>query len=381
MTGTVATARDASWAERAAVTAVFLLSGFGIGAWAACIPTFKAQLSLSNAGLSLVLLAFAAGAVLAMPLAGLLAPKLGVGRLTRLAAGLFAGTLLLPPLAWGPPALVVAVFAMGAAQGTVDVAMNATASGVERRWGLSIMSSFHAAWSGGGLLGAVLGSALAGAPVAMDLAGVVAAVLTVAVWTQIREGAVQPSRGPKLVLPGREALPLCLAALLCFLCEGAMVGWSAVYLKTATGAMPAQAGLGYAAFAGAMLLGRLCGDRAVRRLGPSRIVLASAMVAAVGLALAVALPSPGLVIAGFALVGLGLANIVPSLFSVAGRLHGTAAIGVAMVATAGYAGFLAGPVVIGSLAQYAGLRAAMAMLLVFAGIVGLLSRSIQDPRS
>ena len=380
MSRTVSAGCDASRAERAAVTAVFLSSGIGIGTWAASIPTFKAHLSLSNGGLSLVLLAFAAGAVLAMPLAGLLAPKLGLGRVTRLGAGVFAGTLLLPPMAWDLPALVAAIFAMGAAQGLLDVAMNASASSVERRWGLPIMSSFHAAWSGGGLLGATLGGALGGAPVAMVLAGIVAAILAMGIWTKIRDGALRPTRGPKFVLPGRKALPLCMAALLCFLCEGAMVGWSAIYLKTATGAMPAQAAMGYAAFAGAMLFGRLGGDQLVRRFGPASVILASTTIACLGFALAVATQSPILAIVGFSLVGLGLSNVVPRLFSVAGRLNGTAAIGVAMVATAGYAGFLVGPVLIGSVAQCAGLRAAMGMLLIFVGIVALLSRSIHNAR-
>ena len=159
-----------------------------------------------------------------------------------------------------------------------------------------------------------------------------------------------------------------------------MVGWSAIYLKTATGAMPAQAAMGYAAFAGAMLFGRLGGDQLVRRFGPASVVLASTKIACLGFALAVATQSPILAIVGFSLIGLGLSNVVPRLFSVAGRLNGTAAIGVAMVATAGYAGFLVGPVLIGGVAQCAGLRAAMGMLLIFVGIVALLSRSIHNAR-
>src|SRR5271156_6528395 len=145
--------RDTSWAERCAVTTVFFGSGLGIGTWAASVPTFKDRFALSDGALSLALLAFAAGAVVAMPLAGLLAPKIGAGRLIRLTALLFAATLLLPPGAWSLPSLVVAVFAMGAGQGSLDVAMNAYASGVEHRWKAPIMSSFHAAWSAGGLAG------------------------------------------------------------------------------------------------------------------------------------------------------------------------------------------------------------------------------------
>ena len=126
--------RDTSWAERCAVTTVFFGSGLGIGAWAASVPTFKDRFALSDGALSIALLAFAAGAVVSMPLAGLLAPRFGAARLIRLTALLFAATLLLPPLAWSLPSLVVAVFAMGAGQGSLDVAMNAYASGVEQRW-------------------------------------------------------------------------------------------------------------------------------------------------------------------------------------------------------------------------------------------------------
>ena len=178
--------RDTSWAERCAVTTVFFGSGLGIGAWAASVPTFKDRFALSDGALSIALLAFAAGAVVSMPLAGLLAPRFGAARLIRLTALLFAATLLLPPLAWSLPSLVVAVFAMGAGQGSLDVAMNAYASGVEQRWKGPIMSSFHAAWSAGGLSGAALGAALAGSSRAMVAATVIATILTAGAWMAFR---------------------------------------------------------------------------------------------------------------------------------------------------------------------------------------------------
>ncbi len=186
--------RDTSWAERCAVTTVFFGSGLGIGAWAASVPTFKDRFALSDGALSIALLAFAAGAVVSMPLAGLLAPRFGAARLIRLTALLFAATLLLPPLAWSLPSLVVAVFAMGAGQGSLDVAMNAYASGVEQRWKAPIMSSFHAAWSAGGLSGAALGAALAGSSRAMVAAMVIATILIAGAWMAFRDGAPRHPR-------------------------------------------------------------------------------------------------------------------------------------------------------------------------------------------
>jgi MFS family permease len=150
------------WTERAANSAIFLGSGLGIGAWAASIPLLKTRLHLSDGALSLVLLGFAAGAVLAMPLAGRLAPRLGVARATRFFALVFALALAAPFLSPGLAALAGAAFLMGLANGALDVSMNGLASGMETRWGAPIMSSFHAAFSIGGLGGATLGAAMAG---------------------------------------------------------------------------------------------------------------------------------------------------------------------------------------------------------------------------
>jgi MFS family permease len=372
--------REASWAERAATTAAFLASGLGIGAWAASIPTFKSALALSNGALSLALLGFAVGAVLMMQLAGLVAHRLGAAQATRLAMLLFAAALLLPPLAPSLKLLVAGAMAVGAGQGLLDVVMNTQASLVERAWGAPIMSSFHAAFSFGGLAGAALGGALAGAGVGrgMDVAALGVLGLAGAAWAGLRRrGAPMPPRR-RLRLPERALLGLCAAALLCMLCEGAMGDWSAVYLATVAGAGPGHAAFGYAAFSAAMVAGRLLGDRVVRGLGRARVVAAGALIAAGGLALAVAVPIPLAATLGFALVGIGLSNVVPAIYSSAGRRGATPAAGVAMAATAGYSGFLVGPVVIGATAQSVGLRAAMVLLVVCAGTVALLARAMRS---
>lgn len=371
----------ASWAERAATTAAFLASGLGIGAWAAAIPTFRNALALSNGALSLALLAFAVGAVLAMQLAGRLAHRVGTARATRLAVLLFAAALLLPPLAPDLPALIAAALAMGAAQGLLDVVMNAEASLVERGWGRPIMSSFHAAFSAGGLAGAALGGAVAGmaAGRGMELAAAAVIVLAGGAWAGLRSRGTPTSPGPRLMLPQRALLPLCGAALLCMLCEGAMGDWSAVYLATVAGAAPNRAAFGYAAFSAAMLGGRLAGDFVVRGIGRARVIAMGGLIAAAGLSLVVAVPAPLPAILGFALVGIGLSNVVPALYSTAGRSAASPAAGVAMVATAGYSGFLVGPAVIGMTAQLLGLRAGMTVLVGCAGAAALAGRAVRPP--
>lgn len=365
-------------AARLGTTIIFLVLGTGTGAWAASLPFFQSRLALSDGALSLALLAFAAGAVLSMPLAGLLAPRLGTGRATRWLALAFAAATLLPPLAGGLAALSVLALILGAAMGATDVAMNAHASHVEARRGTAIMSSFHAAFSAGGLLGAGLGAAIAALGGAegwiMGVAGIASLALVAIAWSLTGGGEIAQG-GTGFALPSRAALGLGAGAAASMVCEGAMADWSGVYLATAALASPAGAATGYAVFSAAMVLGRLTGDRIVRALGPTTVAVAGGALAAVGFALAAS--APRLAVAGCALIGLGLSNVVPVLFSAAGRLGPSPATGIAMVATAGYAGFLLGPPVIGGVASVTGLRPAFALLAVLAAGVALLGTRLR----
>lgn len=310
-----------------------------------------------------------------MPVAAVLIPRFGSGRTTRVLGLAFGASLVVPFAATGLATLALAAFCAGAANGAMDVSMNAHASKVEQRWGSAIMSSFHAAYSAGGLAGAALGAGLAalGAAPAMllHLAAALAIVLTLAVWTRIGPGE-RASGGAHFALPGGAVLPLCAAAFLCFMCEGAVGDWSAVYLEGNAGASAALATSGFAAYSAAMFLGRLFGDAVVRRLGGYAVVAGGGGLAALGLALAAGWPAPLPAAMGFALVGFGLANIVPAVFSATGRLGASPAAGIAMAATAGYAGLLGGPPIIGAIATLAGLRAGMVFLVLAAvGIMAL----------
>jgi MFS family permease len=380
MSGGVASVRSGSWSERAAVVAVFLANGVGIGAWAACIPALKARLALSDGALGFVLFAFAVGAVLSMQLAARLTRRLGPANATRAATLLFGVALPLPAFAPDFATLAVAAFAVGAANGLLDVTMNGYAGGLERRWGAAIMSSFHAAWSAGGLVGATVGGALIvfGAASTLGVAAALAAALAALVWTWLQDAdALPPPTEAGVAPPIGAVLPLCVAALLCMGCEGAMGDWTGVYLMETARAPQAMAPIGFAAFSATMVVGRLVGDNAVRAWGRARVVRWGATLAAAGLALAVVDPRLGPATLGFALVGAGLSNVVPTLFSAAAGLASVPAAGVAMVATAGYAGLLSGPVVIGAIAQGASLRLGLAFLVVCAVGAALAGRALR----
>jgi MFS family permease len=304
------------WRARLATTALFFANGFGIGGWAAAIPLIKSKLALSDAELSVPLFAMAAGAILLMPSAGLLANRFGgAGRTLRRGAIGFGVVLGLVGFAPNLPLLAGLTFLLGAFSGLMDVRMNAHATLVEKRWGAAIMSSFHAAWSGGGLAGAALGGLLmkAGAPAPWLFAVTAVAVLAIVVGSgpHIGDAETATAEGRALVWPQRRLAGLCLVALFGLLMEGAMADWCAVYLTGVVGVAPAVAASGYAAFAAAMLLGRISGDFAVRRLGRTEIIMLGAALAAAGVLLAVAAPSRSRRSAGSAWSGSGCPTSFP----------------------------------------------------------------------
>jgi hypothetical protein len=350
------------WPQRLATTGVFVANGAGVGCWAAAIPRVKADLALSDATLSLALLAFAAGAIIAMPLMGLFAHRLRSGPASVVAGFGFAATLAGLGFARSLETLSVVTFLAGATHGAMDIAMNANASDIERRWGRPIMSSFHAGFSLGGAAGAVLGGWLGGLGTVWGLLGpALLALLLVAAATPFLAGEGRSSSGVGFAAPSRRLAPLAALAFVSFATEGAIGDWSGTYLAR-SGVSAGFAVAAYAAFSLLMITGRIVGDGIVAAAGPRVTVGLGALIAGVGLAIAAA--SPGLAggVVGFGLVGAGLANVVPVLFSVAARTGSSSAAGIASTATSGYAGLLIGPVVIGAVASAADLRSAIVML-------------------
>ncbi|MBB5357987.1 putative MFS family arabinose efflux permease [Rhodanobacter sp. ANJX3] len=365
---------------------IFLMAGFAMASWAPMVPYAKARLHLDDADLGLVLLAFGGGSMLSMPAIGWLAGRYGNRRVIG-AAG-FLMCLALPVLALVStlPLLAVGLLYFGAMLGAVDVAMNAHAVDVERLQGRAMMSGFHGLFSVGGLVGAAGMSAMlaSGLPL-LACALFVSLAIAVIVFSQQASllrgaAATRGAAAPAFVFRLPRGL-LLLVGMLCFvifLAEGSMLDWSALLLRDFRGTAAASAGIGYACFSVAMAVGRLTGDRLVARLGPVWTVRAGAALAAIGFLIAALLPWEATALLGFVLVGLGAANVVPVMFSAAGRLPASApAVSIAAVTTLGYAGLLLGPALIGFVAHATTLPAALACVAALLLLVAASARVVR----
>ncbi|WP_460152224.1 MFS transporter [Pseudomonas sp. S2_B07] len=363
--------------EQMSTRIAFFIAGLGIAAWAPLVPYAKARAGLDEGTLGLLLLCLGVGSILAMPMAGLLASRFGC---RRVAAG---GTLLicaaLPLLATvsSVPALIATLFMFGAGLGTVDSTVNLQAVIVERASGKNMMSGFHGMFSLGGIVGAAGVSGLLGLGISpLGAMLVVIAVLLLALLKAaphlLPYGS--ESTGPAFAVPHGIVLFIGGMCFIVFLAEGAALDWSAVFLTQERGIDTAYAGLGYAAFALTMTAGRLTGDRIVRHLGSTRVMVFGGLTAAAGLALATFAPTWEMALVGYALLGAGCSNIVPVLYTAVGKQtvmpeH----IAVPAITTLGYAGILAGPALIGFIAHGSSLSFAfglMALLLVAVAIGG-----------
>lgn len=361
---------------RLAISTIFFVNGAQLGSWAPEVPLVKARLGLSEVDLGLALLVMAVGAAVTMPLSGLAIARFGSAPITRWTIVLQAAALPAVVLAPTWETLLAAAFAFGAGTGLSDVGMNAHAVEVERRLGKPIMSQLHGMFSVGGFLFSALAGlvlSLAGPPLH---AGVVVALsivlLALALPRLLPAGADRAAPGAAFVLPTRSVAVIGVLTFLVFMAEGAMIDWTAVYLGEDLGATPAMAAAGYAAFAGGMALGRFGGDAIRARASAVGLVRLGALAAAAAIAAGAASGLAPVLVAGLAVAGLGLSNIVPVLFSAAGRTPGqTPSTAVAAVATTGYFGLLAGPPLIGFVAEGASLTVAFLMLAAGVLVVAL----------
>jgi MFS family permease len=372
---------------RGAVTAIFFLNGLLFGAWAARIPAVRDRLALSDGELGLALSFLPIGAIIAMPLAGALAARTGSRRATRLAFTLACVATGVVALAPSLVALAALAFALGVGMGSLDVSMNVHGVTVERRYSRPILSSFHAAFSLGGLAGGALGALVAGAGVDVRVHLALAAVICGAVgltWSRrFLPGSadVAAAHDPAFVRPPRRLWALGALAFACLLIEGASADWSGVYIKDELGTGPGFAALGFTAFSVTMTLGRIFGDRLVTALGSVRLVRAGGLVAAAGFGLALVVSAPAAALVGFACLGAGMSSVVPIVFRAAGQVPGIASsVSLSAVSSVGYLGFVAGPPAIGGIAELIGLPRALGVIVVLAGAVAVLS-STTAPRA
>ena len=366
--------------DRVRVGIVFLAHGLMLATWASHIPHVKQELGLSEGALGLMLLFLAAGAVSAMLLAGAVASRVGADVVTRWATIAMATTLLLPLATPSAVTLAIALLAFGAALGSMDVAMNAVAAEVESSLGRPVMSSFHGMFS----LGALAGSLLAAALLWLDIeplhqAVAVAGLVAVATWPVLRhlpQSVAVNDEGPLIRFPRGRVLILGVIAFAVMLAEGSVLDWSATYLTSDLGAAPSTAALAYGAFSIAMAVGRFTGDAINRRIGRVRLVRAGAALATAGLGLGLVIATPVSVIVGFGVMGAGLANIIPIIFTASGEEGSTPAEGISGTATLGYLGFLAGPPLIGAIAEVTNLTLGFSVVVALLGVVAASSRAL-----
>jgi fucose permease len=377
--------RGSAGAARWAVSAIFLVMGLTGGVWNARIPAAKSQVHLSDGTLGLALFAVPLGLVVGAALAERLVDRMGSARLARICGIGNCVAIMTPGLARTLLELMAALFIVGAFFGVVDVATNSQGVRVEGAYGRPVMTSMHAFFSLGAILGALAGAAFAWAGVGLfpSLAAVGAAGLLINVfagrWLLPGTGRPAPAvpvtsepgapraNEPGVPPPSPDARPvrrLVLALGLLSICalvgEGAAGDWSAVYLRDNLGTSAGFAALGFSAFSALMTLGRAVGDRLIHRLGVVPVIRVCGLTATAGLALALATPVPALAIAGFTVFGAGLSVVAPQVFAAGGRADpARPGSGLAKVVGLGYTGQTAGPAIIGLVADRIGLHLAL----------------------
>ena len=367
--------------EQMSTRIAFFIAGFGIAAWAPLVPYAKARAGLDDATLGLLLLCLGAGSILAMPISGVLATRYGCRRV--FSAGTLLICLALPLLATvsSVPLLIATLFLFGAGLGAVDSTVNLQAVIVERASGRTMMSGFHGLFSVGGIAGAAGVSALLALGLTPLWAIMVVIVLILAALIKAAPHLLpygSESNGPAFAVPHGVVLFIGLLCFVVFLAEGSMLDWSAVFLTADKQIDEAYAGLGYAAFALTMTVGRLLGDTIVSRLGARRVIVLGGLFAAAGLVLATLAACWQVALVGYGLVGIGCSNIVPVLYTAVGKQTlMPMSIAVPAITTLGYAGILAGPAAIGFIAHASSLSTAfllIATLLVAVAISGRILR-------
>jgi predicted MFS family arabinose efflux permease len=354
---------------RWAVAAMFLANGFVMGSFAPQIPLLLPRHAITKPQLGMLLLVLGIGAVVAMLFAGRVIARFGLRR--TLTAFAVAVVPVLPGVVLAPtvPLLALALAAMGAMIGCMDVSMNAQAVEVERRLGRAIMSSSHGFWSLGGFTGAGLGGiiiARQGAETHALAAAVLAGIVILAALRHLPPTAVQPAvaRTRTSLFPRDPALWLLgLISLMCMVPEGAVLDWGALYIQTELGADLAASGLAFSLFAGAMALMRFLGDGLRNRHGAVRTLRLSALLGAAGLLAAALAPTATVAVLAFGIAGLGVANMVPVIFSAAGNHPGMpSGAAISVVTMVGYSGILVAPTTIGFAAEAVGFRVTFAAL-------------------
>ncbi|MEO9168601.1 MAG: MFS transporter [Aestuariivirga sp.] len=366
---------------RWAVFMIFLQAGLIIGAWVPHVPLAKDRLAVGPAMFGLGLLAIAVGAVISMPFAGALINRFGSARVTLFAGLLFAVGFLGPVTAPTLILFMMGALVMGLGMGSMDVAMNAHGLAVEKALGKPIISSLHAAFSVGAMLGAFSGAWL------LDVAGplwqalifsATFIVLHIFMCSNLLPAKVDRGLSEShFGWPTKATIGLGALCFLALMIEGSISDWAAILMRQKFAIDAGYAAFGFAFYQTGMAATRFLGDVSRKRFGAVNLVVASAVLTALGTGAALLAPSPWLSFLAFALGGCGIGNVAPVLFAGGGRLEPAApGRGIAAVVSMGYAGFLAGPPLIGFVAQVSTLQIAMGLTVVAAMLIAVFARGV-----
>ncbi len=349
-------------AQARAVGLVFASDSLLFGSWVAHIPYIKDKLALSDAQLGMALFAMPAGLLTMNPLTGYIVARLGQARACFWAAILLCIGMVIPVSAPNIWIMALGLYIVGLGGALINVAMNTLATDIEKATGTPIMASCHGMWSVGGMVGsAIAGTVIAlHIPPGIHMVGMVGLILLMTVLLRpiLASISTQPAETTaSFVRPNLDLLLMILIGLALAMGEGCAFDWSAVYLHDSLGASSQVAALGFGAFSLTMTVGRFTGDALIPKVGTKRFLQIGGLVAAIGLVLMVLLPHPAVALLGFALLGAGCSLGAPILYAAALRVPGIApAAGLATFATFSFIGFLAGPPIIGFVADAYGLQ-------------------------
>jgi len=356
---------------RIAVKLLFFINGFVHANLAARFPRVQEIFSVDNGTFGIVLLFTSLGALLAMPFTGWLIIRNGSRRIAIAAIFLYCLFVPLVPVMTGVYGLALIFFIMGITAGMLDVSMNAQAVMVEQQYRKPIMTSFHALFSIGMVAGAGCGALFVALHTTLfvHLSMVIALSLLGAAWARYHLIHDKPPEkiveGPAFRLPNAAMVSIGVIAFCCMLGEGAMADWSTNFMEKVAGASKALAPIGLSSFALAMTIGRFFGDSIRSKLGDRKLIIWLGLISTLGLTITLTFIHPYVAIAGLFITGLGLSSIVPIAYSIAGNTKDLSpGVGLAMVTTVGYSGFLFGPPVIGFIADWQSLRLALGVVVL-----------------
>ena len=372
---------------RIATNILFFLNGISFASWASRIPDVKEFLKLGDAALGAVLFAMPIGSLSALPVAGLIINKFGSRKIALFSMLFYCVSMPLLGYANTTLQLAIALFIFGFGGDMLNISMNVQAVNVEKMQQRSIMSSFHAVFSVGFMVGAALGGFIDSENISvfnhLTFIGFSDLLVGILIYRFLIKTDQQTDNAqPLFALPDRGLVLLGIIAFCGMLSEGAMADWSTLYYKQVLNNSSGFATAGFTAFSVMMVVGRVFGDKIVNNFGLRKTLLVNCLIVFLGMIIALISLNPISIVIGFGVTGLGLSTIVPLIYSEAGHSKTmSAGVALAAISTVGIGGFLLGPVLIGFLSEFSSLRIALSSLIILGLLGAFLTTKINENKS